>query len=117
MTPTARSLKWFRDAGWMAGEVERFNAIIKIKHDLWGIGDVVAVKPGEPPCLVQVTTFTNTSARLAKIKASDALPVLVACGWSVVVHGWRPPRKQTELKRKLRPEERRWRLQVIDATE
>ena len=102
MTPTARSLKHLRGEGWLAEVVERFIPGANIRKDLFGIGDVVAIKYGGPPNLIQVTSGSNVASRVKKIQESEHLPVLLACGWLVQVHGWRKNAKG------------RWTLRVVD---
>lgn len=71
MSPTARTLKALRDAGWTAGVVERFNHNTRRKHDLFGCIDIVAVKD-HLTLGVQATSGSNAAARLKKMPATDA---------------------------------------------
>lgn len=89
MTPTARSLEFLRSLGYTAEVVE-----VQLRHalrarDLFGFVDIVALR-GPDTLAVQTTTAGNMAARVAKVRASPLLEVVLAAGWTVVVHGWRP---------------------------
>lgn len=66
--------------------VEKWNPHAKVRQDLFGIIDVLAV--GKDVIAVQTTSYGNMSARITKIKESEALPVLKSAGWKVLVQGW-----------------------------
>lgn len=87
MTPTQRTLKHVRDEGYLAEVVEHWNSHAKIRQDLFGFVDVVALRPGETVG-IQCTSTQNVSARVAKIRASDMLEALKSAGWSIRVMGW-----------------------------
>jgi len=86
---TVRSLKMLRARGYFCKVVEKWNAHAGVRQDLWG-GDILAVKPGKPPLLVQTTTQSNQSARIAKLRALPSTTRLLRAGWAIVVHGWKP---------------------------
>jgi hypothetical protein len=87
VSPTQRTLKHLREQGYpLVQVVERWNAFARKRIDLFGIIDVVAV--GEDIVGVQATSGSNLSARVTKITASDALPVLRKANIRVLVHGW-----------------------------
>lgn len=90
-SPTQRSLAMLREMGYLVAVVEKFVRFPPPGHrvDLFGFGDLLAVKPGFPPLLVQTTTGSNAAARVAKIHASKEFQILFRAGWDVVVHGWR----------------------------
>ncbi len=89
-SPTVRTLKHLRDNGYVAEVVEKWNAFARIRQDLFGIIDVVAVKPGTVGVLgVQTTSYSNVSARIKKSMANKVLPVWVRAGNRFVVHGWK----------------------------
>lgn len=88
MTPTQRSLAHLREAGYLAAVVERWNAHARIRQDLFGVIDILAVRDGET-LAVQTTSGSNVAARVAKIGESDAVPHLRRAGWRILVHGWR----------------------------
>lgn len=90
MTPTQRSLRYLRDLGFMCQVVEHFNQHTKTRKDLFGFGDIIAIKPG---CilLVQVTSGSNGAARVTKIvnECGEAAQAWLAAGGEIEVHSWR----------------------------
>lgn len=99
MTPTARTLKWFRDQGWIACVVERWLPQARKRIDLFGWCDVVALQPHTGELVgVQVTSAANLVARLQK---AQALAVFWSwcLGHRAEFHGWR--RVGARGKRKL----------------
>jgi len=86
MSPTARSTKLLEAEGWLVDIVER-RITRTVKRDLFGFGDLFAVRPGEAR-IVQTTTSPNFAARRTKILASEHLPAVRAANISVEVHGW-----------------------------
>lgn len=90
MSPTARSLARLRKRGYHAAVVEHWNSHIKVRQDLWGIADVIAVHPmWREFVLVQATSVSNISSRVNKVKASRNLAPWILAGGRFVVHGWR----------------------------
>ena len=90
-SPTQRTLAHLRAAGYpLVQVVERWNPYARIRQDLFGIIDVVAV--GADIVCVQATSGSNVSKRVAKITESEALPILRKAGIRVLVHGWRKVR-------------------------
>lgn len=88
-SPTQRTLKHLRAAGYpLVQVVERWNPHARVRQDLFGIIDVVAVSDTEIVG-VQATSGSNVSARVAKIVESDAIQILRKVGVRVLVHGWR----------------------------
>ena len=96
-SPTARTLAHLRAAGYpLVQVVERWNPYARIRQDLFGIIDVVAV--GADIVGVQATSGSNVSKRVAKITESEALPILRKAGIRVLVHGWRKVRGRWQLR-------------------
>ena len=87
-SPTQRSLAHLRKLGYRVAVVERWNAFARIRQDLFGVLDLLAVKDGEI-LGVQTTSGSNVAARIAKIAESDAVPDLRRAGMRLEVHGWR----------------------------
>lgn len=108
MTPTERTLARLRADGYTAEVVEHWNPYARVRHDLFGIADVLAVRDKET-LAVQCTAGSCVSARLAKLRASPALPVLHSAGWRVEVWGWR------KLKVKRGGKATRWDCRTVDA--
>ncbi|MGH8110455.1 MAG: hypothetical protein ACREPL_00720 [Rhodanobacteraceae bacterium] len=93
MTPTQRTLAALHADGWTAKVVERWNPHARVRHDLFGIVDILAARARET-LAVQVTAGSCVSAHVHKLTASNALPMLAAAGWRVEVHGWRKVKVQ-----------------------
>ncbi len=68
LSPTQYALKKFRDLGYTMAITERWNPYAKIRQDLFGFIDLLAIKPGEPVIAIQATSTSNVSARIKKIK-------------------------------------------------
>ena len=84
-----RSIKLLQAEGWTTVEkVEHYNHMQRRTHDLFGIFDILAVGP-QGTLAVQVTSASNTAARIRKIADSDAIGDVREAGWTVEVHGWR----------------------------
>lgn len=97
MSPTQRSLKLLRERGYMVAIVEHWNPHARIRQDLFGVLDLVAIKQGET-LGVQTTTLSGTGARLSKMAESDAVPKLREANWRLEVHGWRKLKSGWEAK-------------------
>lgn len=77
--------------------VETWNSFARVKNDLFGIIDVLAVAGGET-LAVQVTSRDNMSSRRKKITESEAFPELVKAGWRVELHGWWKEKNRWQVK-------------------
>jgi len=66
----------------MVAVVEKWNPHARIRQDLFGILDLVAIKEGET-LGVQTTTLGNVSSRLDKITQSEATPILREANWRI----------------------------------
>lgn len=86
-SPAQRSLALLREQGYTAEVVERWNAFAKVRHDLFGFIDIIAVGNGQT-IAVQTTSKSNMNARLKKIAESPSLPEILRSNWKVVIHGW-----------------------------
>lgn len=107
MSPMQRSLAHLREHGYEPAIVERRLPFGNVTQDFFGIGDVIALKPGERPLLVQTTSGANFAARQDKILACEHLPLLCE-HFRIVLHGWR--------KRKVRRggKAERWELREAE---
>lgn len=115
MSPTQRTLKWLRKDGYTAAITERWNPHAKIRQDLFGFVDVVAIKPDATGVLaVQATSGSNTSARLEKIRGIAAARVWLESGNRLQVVGWRQlvARNKDGTKAKVK----RWEPKVVEVT-
>lgn len=88
LSPTALTLRHLRAEGWPLVEVvEKWNSHARVRQDLFGLIDVLAVRPGET-LGVQTTSLSNVSARVNKMAEHDNIGALREAGWSLHVHGW-----------------------------
>ncbi|MFD2175670.1 hypothetical protein [Rhodobacter lacus] len=106
MTPTQRSIKLLKEDGWEVAIVEKWNPHIRIRQDLFGFADLLAIKPGVTPLLVQTTSGSGTAARRTKILAEPRAETALQSGFEIVVHGWR----------KLKTKGNRWCAKVEPVT-
>lgn len=67
--------------------VERWNPHARIRQDLWGWCDLLAIRKGEV-LAVQVTA-SAVATRIKKIQESETIGPVRDAGIRVVVHGWR----------------------------
>ncbi len=107
-SPTQRSLKVLRDADWTVDVVERWIRNPKhpaggFRKDFLGCADLVALKPGERVLFVQTTDASSVAKHIEKLRESEHLAVLIACG-RVEIHGWAKPSKTI----------RRWRQRIVE---
>ena len=87
MSPTQRSLKMLRDQGYKVWIVEHWNPWARIRQDLFGCIDILAIGNGET-LAVQTTSRSNVAARQKKIVENEYYPEMVRSGWKVHIHGW-----------------------------
>ncbi len=108
VTPTQRSLAKLKAEGYLVAIVEHYNPWARVRQDLFGFADLLAIK-GDVTLAVQTTTGDNVSARLAKIGQSQAARLwLESPTRRVHVHGWRRIGKHG--KRKL------WDCRIVEVT-
>ncbi len=88
-SPTQLTLRKWRRAGYLAAVVEHWNPHVRIRQDLFGCIDVIAVGNGETVG-IQSTTAKNAAARVKKI---EDMPETVAAlrngDWRIIVEGWK----------------------------
>jgi hypothetical protein len=87
VSPTQLTLRKLRNDGWTAEVVERWNPHARVRNDLWGFVDVLAIK-GDVTLGVQTTSASNVAARVHKIADHPNLPLVREAGWRLEVHGW-----------------------------
>ena len=97
-SPTELTLRKWRKAGYLCAVVEKWNHHVKIRQDLFGCIDVLAVGNGETVG-IQSTSYSNVSARINKIEdMPETVSRLREGGWRVVVEGWRKPKHRWECR-------------------
>lgn len=88
--PTQRSLDHLRKLGYTCYVVEHYNAFAKVRRDLFGFIDIVAIHPEKRGVLgVQTTTGSNLAARETKAEALPTYQLWLDCGNAIEFHGWR----------------------------
>lgn len=86
-SPTSRSLAVLRELGYTVAVVERWNPHARIRQDLFGFIDILAIKRDET--LAIQATASGVSDRIKKIMSSELLPKVREAGWKIQVWGWR----------------------------
>ena len=86
-SPTQLSLKKLREDGYTVAVVEHWNSFARIRQDLFGFIDLLALK-GKEVLAVQTTTTTNMNARIKKIADHENVGIVREAGWTIHVHGW-----------------------------
>lgn len=87
-SPAQRSLKYLRDQGYTVAITEKWNSHAKIRQDLFGFIDLLAIKDRKT-LAIQTTSSSSFAVRRKKIEGHENLPLVLAAGWQVTVHGWR----------------------------
>ena len=93
ISPTQLSLKKLREEGYTVAVVEHWNAFARIRQDLFGFIDLLALK-GKEVLAVQTTTATNMNARIKKIADHENIDIVREAGWTIHVHGWHQDEKK-----------------------
>jgi len=99
MTPTARTLAALRSDGYTPAVVEAWIPRLNIRRDLFGVGDVLAVRPGTPPLLIQCTTGDHHSNRVNKAKSESRLRAWLQSGATFEVWSWSKRDDQWECRK------------------
>jgi hypothetical protein len=86
-SPTQRTRDWLKLRGITSQIVERWNAFARIRQDLFGFGDVLAL--GGRITAIQVTSGPNVAARINKIYELPEAREWLESGGLIEVHGWR----------------------------
>jgi hypothetical protein len=99
-SPTQRSIELLKKEGYKVAIVEKFNHFIKIRQDLFGFIDLVALHPDKKGILgVQTTSGSHLANRIDKAMMLPAFHLWIKCGNAVEFHGW--VKKGARGKRKL----------------
>jgi hypothetical protein len=103
MSPAQRSLQLLRSEGFTVERVEQRLPRCGITRDLFGVGDLLAARPGEL-LLVQVTSASNLAARRRKALAAPGLRTWLQAGGRFELHAWgkrgpRGGRKRWDVRR------------------
>lgn len=96
-SPTQLSLKKLRDEGYLVAITEKWNHFCKIRQDMWGFCDLLAIKENEV-LAVQTTSASNMSARANKIADSENVGMVRKAGIKIHIHGWTKNGRKWECK-------------------
>ena len=99
-SPTTRSLKYLRDQGYTCEITEHWNPHARIRQDLFGFVDLIALGENET-LAIQTTSGDNVSKRIDKIINHDNYAAVRAAGWRIIVHGWRKNSKNRWVLREV----------------
>jgi hypothetical protein len=87
MSPIQRTLNWLRERGYEAQKTEHFNWHAKVRQDLFGFIDVLAV--GENDMIaIQSSDGAHHAAHRQKILDSRAAQLLAMFGVDVEIWSW-----------------------------
>jgi hypothetical protein len=101
LTPTQLTLRKLREDGWPLVEVtERWNPHARIRQDLFGFVDVLAVGP-RGVLGVQCTSADNVSSRVRKIADHPNVGHVREAGIALHVHGWKKKQGRWQLTREV----------------
>jgi len=96
MSPTQRSLKLLREQGYTVAITERWNPFAKIRQDLFGFADLLAIKPGEIMA-VQTTTASHLAAHRRKINSEARSRTWLEAGGRIQLHGRNESKVKVEI--------------------
>lgn len=113
MSPTARTLAFLREAGILAGVVERWLPQARVRKDLFGCIDIITIQ-GAQIVGIQATSGSNHAARIAKAIAVPELKAWLGASATFEVWSWskRVGRKVDGSKSKIP----RWQARVQQIT-
>ena len=86
-SPLSRSKALLQDEGYLVAIVEHWNAFARIRQDLFGFLDLLAIRENEIVG-IQVTSASNVAARVKKISTHENIAMVRKSGIGVFVHGW-----------------------------
>ena len=104
-SPTSRSLDLARSQGWTAGVVEKWNMHARIRQDLFGVIDIVALDDNQGVLAIQACAGSGASARLKKSLAEPRLKIWLERGSRFEVWAW--------AKRGPRGKAKRWSVRKV----
>jgi hypothetical protein len=87
MTPTQRTLAECRKRGWTAAVVEKWNPHARIRQDLFGCIDIVALTP-EGILGIQACAGSSHAARREKARQEPRLSAWLGAGARFSVWSW-----------------------------
>lgn len=109
MSPTQRTRDWLKARGVTSQIVERWNAHARVRQDLFGFADLLAIHTRI--VAIQVTSGDHVSARVAKIYDEPKAREWLAAGGLIEVHGWRKLTMRTKAGKLSKA--KRWALRRV----
>lgn len=101
ISPTQLTLRHLRAEGWPLVEVvEHWNPHARIRQDLFGFIDVIAVRPNHT-LAIQATTAPNVASRITKIADHPNIGPVREAGWQIEVWGWKKVKGRWTLHRRI----------------
>jgi hypothetical protein len=89
ISPTQNSLKKIKTDGYTTvAIVEHWNPFARVRQDLFGFIDILAISDDGEVLAIQCTSKSNMSARIKKIESNPHLPACRAAGFQIEVWGW-----------------------------
>ncbi len=86
-SPTTRTLKELRKAGYVCGITERYNSFIKIRQDLFNFIDLIALSEKEI-IGVQCCAGSGHAAHKTKILGNTTPPIWLKAGGKIQIWSW-----------------------------
>ena len=88
-SPTQKTLARLRKENYdLVAITEHWNSFARIRQDLFGIIDILAIHKGDT-IAIQVTSYSNISARVKKITESPSIGFIRDAGLTILVEGWK----------------------------
>jgi hypothetical protein len=100
-SPTQRSLKHLKAQGYTVAITEHWNSHARIRQDLLGFIDILALRNGET-LAVQTTSYSNVSARVKKVTDHENVGIVRDANWRIEIHGWKKDKSG------------KWQVRVVD---
>jgi len=86
-SPTTRTLKYYRDQGFLCEVTEKWIPKANIRKDLWGFCDILCLR-GKEILAIQACHYSDISKRVHKIEESENLSAVRGAGIGIHVIGW-----------------------------
>lgn len=89
VSPTQRSLKYWKGQSAYVAKTEHWNAFAHVRQDLFGFADLVVLRLDQKGVLaIQTTSAKNISSRVAKIQSLPAAKAWLEADNQIIVEGW-----------------------------
>lgn len=108
--PTQRTIKTLKELGFTFEVVERWNSWAQKRIDLFGIGDVLAMREGIGLLMIQTTSGDHHANRRMKALAESRLLTWLRCGGRFEIWSFSKKRSTDILKTGKRTRRKDWEL-------